>query len=149
MFRRIHSSLSKTGEFIVDAHCNMTDLEQRITISRPEFAEKVKRWVLLDTQLKLVNGKLKEVRDEKFVIARDICNYLETTGISNKKILIHDGDLKMYEKKEYSTLTFSFLEQHLGNIIPDRDQVRFIIEYLKEQREVKLTNDIRRHFTNM
>ena len=149
MFHRIHSSLSKTDGFIVDAHFNMSDQEQRITISRPEFEEKVKRWVLLDTQLKLVNRKLKEVRDEKSVLSGDICNYLETTGISSKKILIHDGDLKMYEKKEYSALTFSFIEQHLGNIIPDRDQVRFINEYLKEQREVKLTNDIRRHFTNM
>jgi len=118
-------------------------------ITRPAFAEHVKRWVLLDTHIKTANAKIKSIRDEKTALSSEICDYLERTGVSNKKIIIHDGNLKMYEKKEYSPLTFSFLEQHLGNIIPNQEQVRYIIEYLKEQREVKTTNDIRRNYTNM
>ena len=62
--------------------------------------------------------------------------------------MIHDGDLKVYEKKEYSPLTFSFLEQHLGKIMTDPQQVNYVIQYLKEQREIKTSNDLKRSYKN-
>ena len=67
-------------------------------------------------------------------------------GNAHRKIMIHDGNLKMYEKKDYSPLTFSFLEQHLGKIMTDPQQVEFVIQYLKEQREIKTTSDIKRNY---
>ena len=57
-------------------------------------------------------------------------------------------DAKVYEKKEYSPLTFSFLEQHLGKIMTDPQQVNYVIQYLKEQREIKTSNDLKRSYKN-
>ena len=110
------------------------------------FTEHVKRWVLLDTQLKIVQEKMKKMRDEKHELGTHICTYLEETGNSHRKIMIHDGDLKVYEKKEYTPLTFSFLEQHLGKIMTDPQQVHFVIQYLKEQREIKTIHDLKRNY---
>ena len=63
-----------------------------------------------------------------------------------KKIGIHDGELKMHEKKEYSPLSFTFLEEHLGKIVHDSNQLHSILEYLKEQREVKMSSEIKRTY---
>jgi hypothetical protein len=117
-----------------------------LTIPKEQFVENIKRWVLLDSQLKMVNEKTKIMREEKSQINVEICQYLETNQMKYKKIGIHDGELKMHEKKEYSPLSFTFLEEHLGTIVNDSNQLHAILEYLKERREIKLSNEIRRTY---
>lgn len=117
-----------------------------LTIPKEQFVEKIKRWVLLDTQLKMVNEKTKIMREEKSQLNAEICQYLETNQMKYKKIGIHDGELKMHEKKEYTPLSFTFLEEHLGTIVNDSNQLHAILEYLKERREIKLSNEIKRTY---
>lgn len=117
-----------------------------LTISKEQFVEKVKKWVVLDSQLKLVHEKTKILREEKSQLNSEICQYLETNDMKYKKIGIHDGELKMHEKKEYSPLSFTFLEEHLGKIVNDSNQLHSILEYLKEQREVKMSSEIKRTY---
>lgn len=117
-------------------------------VVKEDFASKVKRWVLLDSQLKIINEKTKMIRQEKNQLNEDICLYLKKTGNDHKKITIHDGCLKIHEKKDYSPLTFSFLEEHLGKIINDASQLQNIIEYLKQQREIKIANELKRTYKN-
>jgi hypothetical protein len=109
----------------------------------------VKRWVLLDSQLKIIQEKTKKMREEKNMLGSNICQHLENSGNAHRKIMIHDGDLKIYEKKDYSPLTFAFLEKHLGKIMTDPNQVEFVIQYLKDQREIKTTNDLKRSYKNV
>ena len=118
-------------------------------VLQDSFASNVKKWVLLDSQLKMANEKMKILREEKNLLGNKICNHLQETGNSHRKIMIHDGDLKVYEKKEYSPLTFGFLEKHLGKIMTDPNQVEFVIQYLKDQREIKTTNDLKRSYKNV
>ena len=115
---------------------------------KDDFTQNVKRWVTIDTQLKMINEKTKLLREEKNNISYKICDQLDNSGNKNRKILIHDGDLKVHEKKEYSPLTFSFLEEHLGKIMNDPTQVQYVIDYLKQKREIKITNDLKRSYKN-
>jgi hypothetical protein len=71
---------------------------------------------------------------------------MEKNGIQDKKIEIHDGDLKIYEKKEYSPLTYSYIEECLEKIVTNKSQVEYILKYLKENREIKQVQDIRRNY---
>jgi hypothetical protein len=121
-----------------------TDL---VTLTKDAFAENVRKWVLLDTQLKMINEKTKEMRDAKHKSATLICEYMKSNEIQDKKIEIHDGDLKLYEKKEYPPLTYTYIENSLNKIIPNEEHVKHIIQYLKENREVKSSPDIRRTFS--
>lgn len=115
-------------------------------VVKPDFSQNVKRWVTIDTQLKLINEKTKLLREEKHSLSAGICDQLKKTGNQHRTISIHDSDLKIYEKKDYSPLTFSFLEEHLGKIMNDPSQVDFVIRYLKDKREIKITNDLKRSY---
>ena len=42
-------------------------------VVKEDFASKVKRWVLLDSQLKLINEKTKVLREEKNELNNSIC----------------------------------------------------------------------------
>lgn len=120
-----------------------TDL---VVSSKEVFAENVRKWVLLDTQLKMIHEKTKEMRESKHKCGDIICEYMEKNGIQDKKIEIHDGDLKVYEKKEYPPLTYSYIEECLDKIVTNKSQVEYILKYLKENREIKQVQDIRRNY---
>jgi flagellar basal body P-ring protein FlgI len=111
---------------------------------KKQFVENIQKWVVLDKQLKLIHEKTKEIRENKNKITHDICNYIQNKNLTNTKIEISDGELKMYEKKEYSPLTFSYIEDSLSKIITDKSQINYIIQFLKQNREIKSSVDIRR-----
>ena len=111
--------------------------------SQKQFVENVKKWVLCDQQLKIIKEKSDKIRDTKHVLGSAICTYMDENNLSQNEIEITDGKLKIYEKKEYSPLTFSYIEQYLAKIIPDKSHVQFIIQYLKENREIKTTTDLK------
>ena len=112
--------------------------------NKSEFIKNVQQWVQLDTQLKLANDKTKQMRDMRNSLTCKICEYVETKQIADK-IELSDGNLKIYEKKEYSPLTYSYIEASLQKIIPNQEHVSYIIKYLKENREITTVTDIRRN----
>jgi hypothetical protein len=113
---------------------------------KKQFIEEIKRWVILDSQLKIVNEKTKKMREMKSDLSEKICKYSDDNNISNNKIKITDGELRFYEKKEYTPLTFGYIEKSLTDIVKDKEQVEYIIQYLKQNREVKSSQDIRRTY---
>lgn len=111
--------------------------------SRTQFIENIQKWVKLDSQLKYVNEKIKTIRDMKSQLSENICEYVEKNNITTK-INITDGQLLINEKKIYSPLSFGYIEECLEKIIDDSEQIDFIINYLRDNREVDYIKEIRR-----
>jgi hypothetical protein len=111
--------------------------------SKTQFIENVQKWVKLDSQLKYVNEKIKTIRDMKSQLSENICEYVEKNNIKTK-INLTDGQLLINEKKIYSPLSFGYIEECLEKIIDDSDQIDFIINYLRDNREVDYVKEIRR-----
>ena len=114
--------------------------------TKPEFIEKVKKWVVMDSQLKLVNEKTKQLREMKSQLNHQICDFMNNNKLAQNKITISDGELRLHEKKEYSTVTFGYIQRCLADLIKDDTQVEFIIQYLKDNREITTSSDIKRTY---
>lgn len=122
--------------------------EQSVTIhSKKTFVENVQKWALYDKQLKLIAEKTKQIRESKQNASQHILEYMQSNNLSQNKIELTDGELKIYEKREYSPLTFSYIEECLAKLIPEKTHVEYIIEYLKTNREVKTSQEIKRTST--
>jgi hypothetical protein len=106
--------------------------------------QNVQQWVSIDNQIKLYSDKLKELRDKKNDIGEHIHSQLESNGKLDSTIKIPDGQLKLAKTKETQTLTFKYLETCLSEIIKNEEQVKKIVEYIKNKREVKYISEIRR-----
>ena len=115
---------------------------------RAKFIENIQKWVMIDSQIKLINEKVKVARSTKHKLLEEINTYVSEMKIENTKIEISDGELRFYEKKEYQPITFGYVEESLGKIISDKKQVEYIMNYLKENREVTVSKDIRRNYKN-
>ena len=120
-----------------------TTITQHQNVTKAQLINDVQRWVLADTQLKQLNEKTKQMREVKSAANANIMLYMKQTNY-NGNIKISDGELRIYEKKEYSPLTYSYIEKCLAKIIPDETHVEYIIQYLKENREVTTNQDIKR-----
>jgi hypothetical protein len=114
---------------------------------RVEFQTDVQKWVAIDSQLKLANDKIRQLRESKSQLTSKICNFIDTQNLRDTKLEISDGNLKVYDRKEYSPITFSYIETSLDKIIPNKEHVTYIIKYLKENREITTVSDIRRNTT--
>tara|TARA_B100000282_G_C31561339_1_gene412270 strand:+ start:205 stop:570 length:366 start_codon:yes stop_codon:yes gene_type:complete len=112
-------------------------------VEREEIIKNIRDYVLIDDQLKIINEKVKSLREKKQKLSDYICNYSERKNI-NKKIIISDGELKISERKEYSPLSYTYIEESLTKIISDKNKVNYIINYLKENRSVKTISEIKR-----
>lgn len=114
--------------------------------TKEQFIDSVKKWVYIDNQIKDINDKLKKYRDFKTKLTPIICTYIENNDSLNNKIDISNGELRTYEKKEYSPLTYAYIEKSLESVIPNKDHIELIIQHLKHNREIKISNDIRRTY---
>jgi len=113
------------------------------------FTKNIQTWVSLDNQLRTVQEKIKEMRERKNSLSGEITKYIQNNQLQKKRIEISDGSLGIYEKKEYSGLTYGYIEKCLGDIIPDKKNVEYIMNYLREHRELKKSGfDIRRNYND-
>jgi len=110
---------------------------------RERLIENVRNWVVLEQQLHNIHEKAKELRGLKSKITVNICDYVKSNNITTN-IGISNGELRIYEKKEYKPLTFTYVEKCLNEIIKDTSQTEYIMKYLKDNRELNITQDIKR-----
>jgi len=108
------------------------------------FEQQVQQWVHLDNQIKTLNEKLKELRENKHVLTESLTKQAERNNAKHSPLQISDGKLKFVSVNVTNQLTFKYVEKCLGEIIQSKDQVEKIIDYLKKNREIKQVNDIRR-----
>ena len=112
------------------------------------FQENVKNWVQLDSQLKTLNEKTKELRNQRNDLSNGIFDFVDDNNLSSSTIKIYDGRLKFAQNKQTAPLTLGFLETCLSDIINDEEKVIQIMEYIKQKRDVKYVPDIKRFYNN-
>jgi len=111
------------------------------------FEQKIQQWVSVDNQIRVLNEKMKELRDKKNNLNNELTNYAKENSLENSTIQISDGKLKFAHTKIQSSLTFKYLEKSLNEIIKNESQAQKIINYIKNNRETKYVPEIKR-FTN-
>jgi hypothetical protein len=126
---------------------DITNVNQSLTrysnkSERELLIENVRNWVVLDQQLHTIHEKTKQLRELKANITTNICDYMQNNNTS-RTIGVSNGELRIYDKKEYKPLSFTYVEKCLHEMIKDNNQVAHIIKYLKDNRELNITQDIR------
>ena len=118
--------------------------EYPILSTEQEFIQSIKKWVALDNQLRVLNVRVKESRENRNILTQQIHQYVEDNNLDYPSIEISDGELILCEKREYSSLSFTYIEQCLSKLIKEPSHVERIISTLRENRECYLVPDIRR-----
>ena len=112
------------------------------------FEENIQKWVSLDNQLRSLHDKTKQLREDKNNIENGIIKYVDTHNLQNSVVKISDGKLKFTMVKQTNPLTLKYVEECLGKCIKNPEQVKLIMNYIKESRNSKIIPDIKRFYAN-
>ena len=110
------------------------------------FDNQIQQWVTVDNKLKAVNEQVKDLREKRNTLTESIIQHASDNNMETIKI--SDGRLKLTNVNTPEPLTYKFLETNLGGILKNQDQVKTIIQYLKQRRTVKVSPEIKRFSTN-
>ncbi len=110
------------------------------------FESNIKRWVSLDNRIKTLSDEAKALREEKSSINDDISQHIETNQLEKATIQISDGKLRYVTTKTQSPISLNYLESCLSECIGNTDKVKAIMDYIKENREVKETTELKRYY---
>jgi hypothetical protein len=119
----------------------MLQIKEEPTISLEKYVQK---WILIDNQLQMLQEKTKTWREWKKKLNDMIIENMTEKGIDHKILSIPNGELSVQDKREYSSLSFGYVEECLQDILKDDEKVQYIIEYLRDHREIKTIKEIRR-----
>jgi hypothetical protein len=108
------------------------------------FEEQIQEWVLIDNQIKSLSDKINDLREKKKVISAGLFKHSEKSPIIN----INGGKLKFISVNIASPLSYKYVEKSLGEIIKNENQVKQIVSYLKEKREIKNVPEIKRIYNS-
>jgi hypothetical protein len=116
-----------------------------VSQSKEEYQQTINKWFNVERQLKLLNEKSHELREMKNELSAKIIQYNEVHNI--KQIETSEGKIQTVERKEYTSLTYGYLEKSLEKMIADKVKIQQIITFIKNDREIKINKDL--HFVSI
>ena len=108
------------------------------------FENNIQQWVSIDNQLKLLNEKMKDLRDKKNHLTENLTKYAVSNDLTKTAIPITDGKLRFVNTRVAEPLTFKYLEKTLKEVIKNESQVSIIMERIREKREIRVVQEIKR-----
>mgnify|MGYP000494545738 CR=1 FL=1 len=110
------------------------------------FEDKVKEWVKYDDKIREYNEIIKDLREKKSMLQKDITVYADENNLLHATIQISDGKLKFNKKKTTSPLSLKYIQKCLESCISNEDDIAKIMSIIKENRESNYVDEIRRNF---
>ena len=107
------------------------------------FCENMKEYVELENKIEELNLRMKTLKLQKQMVHEKITDTIAQNQWQNKQFQVNNYKLSMVDKKQYSSLTFSYLEEQLQKIIPDNNERDYLIKYLKNNRSIKSIQELR------
>ena len=111
-----------------------------------DFSEQIKTWVQLDNKVKTLYEELKTIRSERNELTTNIYDYATSNNLEHAVIQISDGKLKFQNTRIPQALTLKFIKECLDECLGNSVNTDEIIEFIKEKREIKYSNDIKRYY---
>jgi hypothetical protein len=137
---------NKYNFIAINKYSILCNHHQQLPIMNKNIEKQIQQWVMLDNQYKLVQEKVKEIREKKSSLLESLKSNGELS--TNSVINITDGRLKLVNTHTTSPLTFTYVETCLSEIIKNEDQVKKIVDYLKKRRETKTISELKRYYNN-
>ena len=106
--------------------------------TKPQLLEQINKWTALETHILKMNKKIQEYKSIKNALNTNIVSFFKENKLENRRIETDAGLIGIMDKKEYGSLTFSFLEECLNEIVSDKNTVKDIINHFKEKRNIQI-----------
>ena len=109
--------------------------------------EKIKRWVVLDNQIKQLISQIQLLKDEKNDLTNSLIEHFDKLNKNYPIININDGKLSFIQVKQPNALSYKFLEQCFADYFKNNkndSNNKLLLEYIKSNRTYSINKTIKR-----
>lgn len=109
------------------------------------LTQNVQEYTVIDDELQELSEKQKVLRERKKILETIIIQTMKEKNIENRTMKQGSYHFCIGTRKQYSALTFSYLEKTFEKMIPDKDNRKYLLEYLRDNREVKHVAELKKY----
>ena len=109
------------------------------------LAQCVQEYSLLEQEVQELGNKLKTLRERKAELQTKIIQTMKDANLENRTLKQGTHHFYIGTRKQYSALSFSYLEAIFEKMIPDEANRTFLLDYLRKNREVKTVDELKKY----
>lgn len=109
------------------------------------LAQCVQEYSVIEDELQEMAAKQKILRERKHELQTKIIKTMKDSNLENRTLKQGAHHFYIGKRKQYSSLTFSYLETIFEKMIPDEANRIYLLEYLRENREVKTIDELKKY----
>lgn len=115
-------------------------------LSQPtsSLSQYVQEYSAIDDELQELSAKQKLLRERKTALQTIIIQTMKERNLENRTMKQGANHFCIGTRKQYSALTFSYLESVFDKMIPDKTNRNYLLQYLRENREVKTVDELKK-----
>jgi hypothetical protein len=107
------------------------------------FSQKMQEWNRLRTQISFLQEELKPLKERQQELSTEMRQIMREKDRLNLVIDLPDGFVRVQSRKEYSGMTFQYINQCMETLIPDEEQRQYVLQYLKDNRTVREVEELK------
>ena len=108
-----------------------------------DLENNLKKWINIDKLIQEKNKEIKELRQVKSQINTELIETITQNNLQKSTFVINNNNIRYTTSKQTSSLTLKYLEKCLNDKIMNKSQVEEIMNYIKDNREKKIINDLK------
>ena len=119
-----------------------------MSLQATTLSKLVQQYIQLDEELDAIHSEQKVLREKRTQVQTQIIEYMKEHDLEHRTLKTGKTQLSIVSRKQYSTISFSYLEKTLSKLISDNSQVLSILQYLRDNRDVKQITELRYNTVN-
>lgn len=112
-------------------------------VDNNNFTKLIKNYLVLDDAINKRQEQLKMIKNKKESIETQLIKELQQRNLENSILDIGSHKMFLHEKKTYSSPSFKYIENCLKDVIPNEKHLTLIMEKLKNERDIKVTLEVK------
>jgi hypothetical protein len=99
------------------------------------FTKGIKQWTTYDTQIELLNQKVKEIRQKRDNIGGKLAGYIQENNLTKTAFNFNDNRVIFKNEAKYSNLSYDFLYKCSQDYFGDAKKAQQFCQFVKGKRE--------------
>ena len=114
-----------------------------MALQTTELSQKLQSYLNIDAELQELAERQKALREQKHLLQDSIVELMKSNNLETRTIKLSGRQINLVPRKQYSGITFGYLDKTLGELIQDPDQKSYVLQYLKDHRTMKEVHELR------
>lgn len=114
-----------------------------MSLQSTSLSQHVQQYIAIDDELQSLQEQQRQLRERKQQVQSQIIKTMKDHKLDHRTMKLGSHQLSIGSRKQYSALSFSYIQSSLEQLIPDKEHRDYVLQYLRDNREVKTVEEIK------